>query len=352
MDRCEALGMALQGSTIRVVGVELCSASATYGWVPTGCGTSFEKKTIFKNRLPEEVGILDRLRTILAFRNAKSIFIGGYQRPDVFLSALILRVFGCSVYLMNDSRFEDKPRRVWLELLKYILLLPYCGALVAGPGHCNYLRFLGFRKPVVTGYDTISVANIHALTAPHPPQKVRPWVFIGRFVAKKNIETLLRAYHLYTRRVRGERRPLILVGDGPLREDIENQITALDLKDSVRITGFLQRPEVVSILSGAYCLLVPSYEEQWGLVVNEAVATCIPIVASTAVGATEVLLSAGRNGFLIAPYDVEGWASTLNSLDRSPDLRDEMANASRSFWTHADVDRFVSGVKILLGLMP
>jgi glycosyltransferase involved in cell wall biosynthesis len=349
-DRCEAVAT-LFGSHAEVLGVEFSQSSARYDWPPTPQRPSFKKITLFPLASFERTTWVGRLiRLIWAIRKGDVTFLAGYQRPDNFFAAILLRLLGHRVVIMNDSKFDDKPRDAWREFVKGFALAPYQAALVAGKRQSDYFRFMGFRGPVETGYDVVSMARLRreaaASALERPP--IAPILFVGRFVPKKNIPTLLSAYALY-RNMRGDgARPLILVGDGPLRADLERQIQDLGLHDCTRILGFLGSAEVAAWMSAAQCLVVPSTEEQWGLVINEALAAGLPVLASTIVGAAETLVVNGSNGFLIEPLNVEGWAFFLDLLDERPDLRDRLAKASTARSALADSSIFAASARKLI----
>jgi glycosyltransferase involved in cell wall biosynthesis len=79
-------------------------------------------------------------------------------------------------------------------------------------------------------------------------------------------------------------RRLLLVGNGPLEGALRDRAAELGLGDAVVFCGFLQSTEVANLLSRALALVLVSVEEQWGLVVNEAVALGLPVIVSEYVG--------------------------------------------------------------------
>jgi glycosyltransferase involved in cell wall biosynthesis len=351
VDRCEAAASRLRGRA-EVVAVEVASASATYAWTPSGEIRGATKRVLFPRRSYEAVPWPRRLRAqFAALRDCDTAFVGiGYDRPDVLLLAAALRLAGRRVVLMTESKFDDRPRRPARELAKRVLLTPFSAALVGGPRHAAYMRRLGFRRrPVRTGYDAVDLARVRAMGgAPRLPSAGRPFVFVGRFVAKKNLPFLLEAFARY-RRSAGTRR-LVLVGGGELEPALRAQIAALGLADAVEITGFVDAPEVARRLANARALLLPSREEQWGLVVNEALALSLPVVVSVAVGAGDTLVRHGGNGFVLPCDDTAAWAEAMLTLDADETRWRAMRKESRALAPAGDAEHFAEGVKALAGL--
>lgn len=350
VDRCEAVAEAMPDA--QVVGIEFAASSLAYAWPPTGPGRAYRKVTLFPDGPFEHTRWPKRLTRLLrAVRDCDAIFLAGYDRPEIFLVALALRALGRRTLIMNDSKFDDKARFAWREWLKGFALAPYAGALLAGQRQVEYFRFLGYTRPVAVGYDTVSYRRLRSYVdpaTPPTPADRRPFLFVGRFVSKKNALVLLDAYAAYVQAAGPTARELVMIGDGPMRGRIEDKVAEHRLEGFVRLTGFLESPAIAAALHGAYCLIVPSVEEQWALVVNEALAFGVPIIASTAVGAASVLVRVGVNGLIVEPDNIEGLTFAMALLDRDAALRNRLSLGSSMLSVNGDVSAFVSGVGALL----
>jgi glycosyltransferase involved in cell wall biosynthesis len=350
MDRLEALGAALNGHA-RVVGIELSATSATYAWAPTGAGQQFEKRTLFGSTSAEMLrttAVARALAKEVSRPAVCAVFVSGYERPSHLWAALVARRRGARAIVMLDSKYDDKPRRLWLESAKRALMAPYHGGFAAGRRSTEYLRFLGLRRrPVTQGYDTVSLSRIRNERAAAAPLawEDRPFLAVARYVPKKNLDFLLHAYADYRSGVGVDlARPLILCGGGPLEASLRASAEALRISDAVSFTGFVGQDVVADLMRNALCLLLPSVEEQWGLVVNEALAFDLPVVLSSTVGAADLLAIDGDNGFLRDPHDRAGWADAMQRLGKDSALWRRMAARSRALAPLGDVARFVSGV--------
>ena len=111
---------------------------------------------------------------------------------------------------------------------------------------------------------------------------------------------------------------LILLGDGPLRAEVRSTISRLGLETAVSVPGFKQYDELPSYYGLAAAFVHASSTEQWGLVVNEAMAARLPILVSNRCGCAPDLVEEGRNGFTFDPYDTEELAHLMLQVASMP----------------------------------
>ena len=140
--------------------------------------------------------------------------------------------------------------------------------------------------------------------------------------------------------------PLVLLGDGALRAALSSQLQALGLVDSVQMPGFVQYPELPEYYARAGVFIHASTTEQWGLVVNEAMASGLPVLVSNRCGCASDLVQSGVNGFTFDPYNVEELAQLMLRVgSMEPGARSRMGHASRQIIADWGTDRFASGLK-------
>jgi 1,2-diacylglycerol 3-alpha-glucosyltransferase len=207
--------------------------------------------------------------------------------------------------LMSESNEYDFPRKWLLEQYKRWIIKGYSAAIVGGQDHMHYLTKLGMKpEAIFFGYNTV---NNDFFATPACGQLLiasgNPYFLaVSRFVPKKNLITLLNAYAEY--RKQASKEPiwdLILCGDGPQQSEIEAFIENNGLQTSVHLPGFLNPEELLPYFSNAKCFVHASKEEQWGLVVNEAMAAGLPVLVSSGCGCFKDLVIDGSNGFGFAP---------------------------------------------------
>jgi glycosyltransferase involved in cell wall biosynthesis len=149
-------------------------------------------------------------------------------------------------------------------------------------------------------------------------------VMLGRLAPPKRPELVVRALA----RVR-ERRPdaeLWLVGDGPLRGEVEALAGSLGLAGAVHVTG--RRDDVPQVLADAYCAVLASDYEGMPLSVLEAMAAGLPVVA-TSFGGLDEVIDDGETGFVVERGSVEALAAALGRLLADPALSGRIGAAGR-----------------------
>lgn len=355
IDRCEAVGERMTGR-MDVLAVEVATSSHCYAWAPSGGVERARKITLFPDAVYEDIGMWRRLRAMWrTLRGCRAVFMGiPYSGHDVIVLSWLLRLVGVRVFMMSDSKFDDMHRNVWFELVKSLLLSAYRGALVAGRRQVAYLHFLRFRqRPVLMGYDVVSGDRLRGLAARARAARPLRWeerdfLFVGRFVAKKRLLPLIEAYAAYVAQAGEGARRLVLAGSGPEEPAMRARIAELGLEDRVVFTGFLQEEAVAAAMDRALALLLVSIEEQWGLVVNEAVSLGLPVIVSAQAGASDLLARNLVNGYVVQPGDHEGLAAALQAMAWDEPRWNAKAEQSRALAWRGECGCFADAVELLI----
>jgi glycosyltransferase involved in cell wall biosynthesis len=143
-------------------------------------------------------------------------------------------------------------------------------------------------------------------------------LFSGKLVDKKKPQVLLEAFSIVRKEMACN---LLFVGDGPLRSELEKTVSAQSIPD-VHFAGFLNQTELPAAYTAADIFVLPSsYQETWGLVVNEAMNFDLPIIVSDRVGCARDLVREGENGYVFRADDVKALAETIAHLVKSPEER-------------------------------
>lgn len=340
------------GAERKVIGIELLSKSEVYDWIPNQ-ECNYEMITLCDTR--EHASSMRKfIRLVRRFWNEKRglYFVSHYEKLEVFLFSSFIRISGGKVFLIYDSKFDDYRRYLWREVLKTLFMLPYQGAIAGGLRTIDYLRLLGVREDRVhIGADALAVdwwRSHGQLSAPPAAADAagRPFICIARFVKKKNLPMLIDAYALYRSMVEHPR-DLELCGSGVLEQELRERVKGYGLQDCVHFRGFLQRDDLVGILSRSLALILPSIEEQFGCVVAEAQACGIPVILSENCGARDILIRSGVNGFVIEPDNPKGLAFFMSLLCQDSALWARMAEAAWNSADAGDIARFVEAVALL-----
>ena len=354
IDRCQAVARRLEGRA-EVLAVEVATSSATYAWEASGEVAGARKITLFPGASYDSLSWPRRLwRQLTALWRYDTVMIGiGYNQADIILLSWLLALLGVRVVLLSESKFDDKPRAVRKELVKALLLSPYSAAIVGGHRHIAYFRFLGFdRRRVIPGYDTVGLERVRAMgggtLAPHGAAHAsRDFAFVGRFVDKKNLIELVEGFAIYAKAAGPKARRLVLIGSGQEEAAIKAAAGAHGVTGLIDFPGFLGTDEVAARLSGALALVLPSVEEQWGLVVNEALAFGLPAIVSPAVGSGDALVRNLQNGFVIELGAPEGIAAAMQALAEDEALWRRMVEASHHRAWLGDTERLADAAEAL-----
>jgi len=369
--RIKALRDALGQQGIELVAFRFTVGSEDYGWTPedpkdvpvvtlaqskpTSASEAFKMAAAFGRELQK--------------RKVDAVFLPTYSPLPNLLCFLAAKVAGCRTVLMTESWHGTEGASLPGKLIKHVLVRMFDSALVGGSPQRDYVVSYGMpRDRVFTGYDVVDVAHFakraeefrasrtgrqSSVVSRQPKSEKldalmrslpeRYFLNLGRFVEKKNLATLVAAYARYAEGVAGDGRSkmedgkapasLVLVGEGPLRGDLERQARELGLvvRDGVTDPNPSGGAEVVfypfqqadvTPLFFARCeaFVLPSTREEWGLVVNEAMACGAPVIVSNRVGSHFDLVRDGGNGFVFAPADAEQLARILSRFEEDPAL--------------------------------
>lgn len=241
--------------------------------------------------------------------------------------------------LMCESKKDDAPRNVVKELWKkHRYVRNFDAAIVGGRKHAEYLVELGMpRDRVFFGYDVVDtthlakeVDRIRSSSEPRPNgiPKSNFIVSVNRFIDRKNLGTLIDAF-ADSAKTNGHNWDLVLVGGGETEADLRLKAEQTGLGDRIHFPGFLSYSDVPMWYAHAGIFVHPARAEQWGLVVNEAMAAELPIILSNACGCYPDLIEEGQSGLSFSPNAPSELSEKLTALIEAPDLRRSMAIRSR-----------------------
>jgi glycosyltransferase involved in cell wall biosynthesis len=306
-------------------------------------------------RLPARAAAGRKLAALINAADPDVVAVPGWSEPLALAALATASRRGIPAIAMSDSKADDFPRKAVRERIKRLVLSRYSAALVAGSAHHAYLVSLDFPPGrIVTGYDVVDNRHFSdgAASARAAAPALRgkfdlpPVYFLAsvRFIAKKNLDGLLDAYRIYRDAAGAGAWDLVIIGDGPLRGALEAAADNLGIGDHVHMPGFADYGDLPIYYGLAGAFVLPSHTDQWGLVVNEAMAAGLPVLVSAGCGSAGDLVEEGGNGFTFDPSDRSGLAGLMARLsDGSSDLK-AMGEASGRIIESWDLDRFSTGM--------
>lgn len=347
---------------LEVLGVEVRGKSAVYDWeahpFPAGISRVHLTET---SLVPTWKSVSQALaESVIPFR-PDALAVPGWSSLSALAALAFARRRRIPVILMSESNADDCARHSIVERMKSRLVGLFAAGLVGGRRAEDYLVQLGMPPSAVfLGYDAVDNDYFISRTKAYrklgampgmEPGRVLPTQFRGRyflssarFIQKKNLFSLLEAYALVRSRwgKDSEPWPLVILGDGALRSALAARRAELALDAHVHMPGFKQYSELPAYYGTAGAFVLTSTTEQWGLVVNEAMASGLPVAVSRRCGSAETLVVDGENGVTFEP-DPPAIADALLWIARHVD-RDALSRASLAKIAQWGPERFGRGL--------
>ena len=291
----------------------------------------------------------------LSINRPDAVIIMGWNNPTWWMALMGCLFLKIPILYMNDANVQaELSQKLWKALFKKIVLgkvfFPVTtGFLSSGKANDILYDYYGVSKERVVPF-TYSMVHQSFLPVAEElgpqkgllraqldiPQDSFVVLYCGRFVKQKGALDLLKAYA----QIGSSNTELILVGDGEFREPLETFVADNNIK-SVRFYGFRDRTEIGKFYAISDVLVLPSWRETWGMVVNEALCFSLPVIVSDQVGARDDLVIDGYNGFTFPVGDTSALAGSIKRLMKMP-LEDRQEMGTRSLglikqWSEKDV---------------
>jgi glycosyltransferase involved in cell wall biosynthesis len=272
-------------------------------------------------------------------KNVAAIAMGGYN--DLGRIHVLIRGAGGGIplFLFSDSNIQREKRTGFKHLLKRVLLSRilrfFDVVFVPGTNGHKYYQYFGVSDsrivsfPLEVDYDTISSVTGHdidqaARTFGLASGRKR-YVYCGRMEIVKRPDLAVRAFLDVADQIPDW--DLVMIGDGALAKGLQDSIPE-HLRQRVRWLGFLNdQKQIAAVYRNCHALVLSSDREQWGLVLNEATASGIAVIAADRVGAVPELVQENRNGFTFTTGSKESLSQVLVAMAQ-PGVSDRMGEAS------------------------
>lgn len=360
-----------------IVAVEFGGESANYAWAESRAGVKVF--TLNPSGTSWEMSPKDfkaRLYEILNRECPEVIFVPGWATPGPLFALKWCLKNRIPAVIMSESTPWDVPRVFFREWIKSQIVSLGSSAFVGGKPQRDYVIQLGMpAEQVFTGYNMVD--NEFFIThsdfqrkksLDHQTGIQSPYFLASsRFIYKKNLFFLLDAYAGYVSRLPASEEsgpiwPLVLLGDGELREPLLEHARKLGLdieftapweccerphpRGCVLFQGFRQVEELPRFYAGAGAFVHASLSEQWGLVVNEAMASELPVLVSKPCGCAIDLVKEGENGYTFVSSDLSALSDLLLKIHlMPPSSRKKMGQRSRSIISEWGADHFAEGFR-------
>lgn len=226
---------------------------------------------------------------------------------------------------INKNYFKDKVKR---HIVRNTDLY-----FSSGKAADNYFLFYGGKQDKVRHHRFTSLCQEDILSEPVtkavkeqfklelgliPKQKYA--VAVGQFIERKGFDILLRAWgNLKCKQ------HLLLIGGGDLYEKYNQIICELDLTEYVSVIGFLPKNQLRRYLLACDLFILPTREDVWGLVINEAMAVGLPVITTDQCVAGKELIENDVNGYIVPVASTEELSRAIDRIFASSQLAEAMA---------------------------
>ncbi len=296
------------------------------------------------------------VRTLVQLR-PDVVMIHGYNQLTNLLALGICKILGIRTLLRGDARLLRRhvcECRV-LRWLRKKLIQAFDGCLSIGsPNRSFYLAHGAtprsvFHAPLCVDNDRFALIGTNRAAVREEKRRALGIgkeevvvFFASKLTRQKRVRDLFAAFVLAVRQCHALF--LLIAGSGEEENWLREQIVASGLDQKVRLLGFVNQAELPRLYAASDICVLPSEEEEWGLVVNEAMSAGLPVVVSDGVGAAADLVEGQGTGIIYPVGDIAALADALARLGVDQELRAAMGERAREVIGRWDVAACVDGI--------
>lgn len=259
-------------------------------------------------------GLVNEIKT----RSFDRLIISGYASPAVIMAILYCRIKNIPYYIESDGGFNKKDKFP-KSMIKRFLLRKAKGYFITCDEYKKYLLRLGIDERRLHKYPFTSLKEEDIISEPISfiaKQQIRGnlgiaekkvILAVGQFIQRKGFDVLINAAKDLPAYV-----GVYIVGGDPTDEYIALQA---ELKlNNIHYVGFKTKEELKKYYQASDIFVLPTREDVWGLVVNEAMANGLPVITTEKCIAGLELICNGENGFIVEADNVLQLSSCINEI--------------------------------------
>ena len=269
----------------------------------------------------------NRIMSIAFREQSEHVIVNGtYWIPNIVLALLILSLRGKKTYFYGEAIFPVASRIKFA--FKKLLLVPVSkltnGILAVGSKGVNSYKQYGYKKPILNipynidlgpfSYDRIDKEKMSRLRSQFAPSGEFVFLTSGSLISRKGIDTIIKAFQ----KLNKPDSTLIILGDG---EEKQNLMNFANGNSNIHFAGFIEKEDIPYYFLLADSFVFGSWYDGWALVINEAIASGLPIICSNKVGAAADLLVDNQSGLICNPGDVGEFAEAMRRIANDEQLR-------------------------------
>ena len=237
------------------------------------------------------------------------------------------------VISMTDGTLYSERNFGFFRRLNRRLIIPRADMCIASSTKSKELQmYYGAREDRITiAFLTVDVDYFQFEREKYHSHKL---LFIGSLIERKGIDLLLKALSLVKKDY-----TLTIVGDGEEKSRLVDYVEQNGMKEFVEFVPFTQKEALREIYNTHDIFILPTREDCFGLVINEAMAASMPVISSCYADGAYDLVIDGENGYIVNPYDSVKFANTIEKLIANDELVEKMGKASFEIINRFSFDR-------------
>lgn len=256
--------------------------------------------------------------------NAVMIICGSYPRKLLSIIFRLRKAKCSSYYCSDDNIFDQLPGSFLYRTYQRFVLNSFKGYFQIGTTNAFYQLALLGKKNMV---------KRHCVQFPYPhfpdevetinkiycPDNIIRFLFMGRVTYVKNVESIIKAAVIILEQGINNF-SIEIAGTGDSISDVKNLVEEHNLKNNICLSGIIKTSDRKEVFARNDVLVLPSHNEPWGLVVNEALSAKMPVISSSWAGAAFDLIIDGVNGYKLNSNDPLSIADALIKYCKNPDI--------------------------------
>ena len=284
---------------------------------------------------------------------ADVLLLHGYSQLTNLLALVVAKLLGIKVLMRGDTRLPQAGLSPgWKTSLKRFLFERFDGFISIGRLNASYYQALGVpqRKlhfsPIAVRNEFFAMSYIERLVAKdvmrkrlESPHDAIVILFASKLIKRKRAADLVAAFNVVAKSLPSVW--LWIVGSGPEEAALKEMVVG---KDRILFLGFKNQSQLPQIYAASDVFVLPSENEPWGLVINEAMAAGLPVVVTNDVGAAPDLVEGEDTGFTYPVGNIDRLGDMLRILAQDSGLRARMGRNAQTLISRWDAKSSAEGI--------
>uniref|UniRef100_A0A7V2ZK50 Glycosyltransferase family 1 protein n=1 Tax=Ignavibacterium album TaxID=591197 RepID=A0A7V2ZK50_9BACT len=289
------------------------------------------------------------------------LWVNGHNNFTTIIAVITAKITGTKLFMRAETQLNVEPVKIKKLIRKPIMTFFYKlfdGFLYIGTRNKEYYKYVGvpdeklFLVPYSVNNDFF-ISKVETAKRNKNELKIKykllndnlNILYASKLMRRKNPLDLLKAYRIVKEKFRDVN--VIFVGTGEEEKFLKHFIAENNIRD-VYFFGFLNQSELPEVFVLSDIFVLPAVNEQWGLIINEAMCAGLPIITTNVVGAAPDLVKNGINGFTFNPGDINELAEKILVILNDEKLRKTMSEKSKEIISKWNYRECIDGIQLAL----